>query len=335
MSRFIESSGTTAHWNLIMRISCIISKWYTHIGLNSSGNTSSHSRHFFTVVYKSNHIVAVIDVIFPVRPNIILKHSAFFVMLAGMINCCCDDFFLLHFVAKSNPLMSSNSKSPLVSHASYIDAYFIIWKCCWWIYSTKPNLFIQNPPLFNTNSICSAIFIAYFKFCAPDKQSSAYISFCTMWLTWGNSIADIRAVSRSPFSDWFPLYFTPYINLQFAWSLSLQVSFCCKVQFAIYTSERTNVLLAVEQFCTLFWHLCGNQFYELTSGSRFQPICSCYSFPLLRWHWSLYQKQLVETHQMQDCMICLMSCYSKLLSKGSRSGLNSLPAFFVVLMLSF
>ena len=156
-----------------------------------------------------------------------------------------------------------------------------------------------------------------------------------MWLTWGNSIADIRAVSRSPFSDWFPLYFTPYINLQFAWSLSLQVSFCCKVQFAIYTSERTNVLLAVEQYCTLFWYLCGNQFYELTSGSRFQPICLCYSFPLLRWHWGLYQKQLVETHQMQDCMMCLMSCYSKLLSKGWRSGLNSLLAFLVVLMLSF
>ena len=124
-------------------------------------------------------------------------------------------------------------------------------------------------------------------------------------------------------------------HISMSWSLSLKVSFCCKVHFAIYTSERTDVLLAVEQYCTLFWHLCGNQFYELSSGSRFQPICSCYSVPLLRWHWGLYQKQLVETHQMQDCMICLMSCYSKLLSKGLRSGLNSLPAFFVVLMLSF
>ena len=34
-----------------------------------------------------------------------------------------------------------------------------------------------------------------------------------------------------------------------SWLLSLQVSFCCQVHFAIYTSESTSVLLAVEQCC--------------------------------------------------------------------------------------
>ena len=50
-----------------------------------------------------------------------------------------------------------------------------------------------------------------------------------MWLTWGNSIADIRAVSCSPFSDWFPLDFTPYINVLITFSSGiflLQSSFC-------------------------------------------------------------------------------------------------------------
>ena len=34
-----------------------------------------------------------------------------------------------------------------------------------------------------------------------------------MWLTLGNSTADICAVSRSPLSGWFVLDFTPYINV--------------------------------------------------------------------------------------------------------------------------
>ena len=57
--------------------------------------------------------------------------------------------------------------------------------------------------------------------------------------------------------------------------------------------------------------------------------CSYYSFPLLRCHWGVYQKQLVEAHQIQDSLVCLLSCHSKLLSKEWSSELDSLSVFLV------
>ena len=108
---------------------------------------------------------------------------------------------------------------------------------------------------------------------------STYISFCTIRLTSGNYAADIRAVSCSPLSDWFPLDFTPYINISMSWSLSLQVSFCCKAHFAICTSESINVLLVVEQCCTSFWHLHETNFVSWPADYNFnQFVCIILSF---------------------------------------------------------
>ena len=256
-------------------------------------------------------------------------------MLAGMIFCCCDGFFPLHFLTKFNSLTSNYAKSLLGNHlipATLMLALSFL-NVVGGSFPLNVTHFSENPPLFRTNSIWSALIIACFKFCAPDKQSSTYISFCTMWLTSGNSTADICAVSCSPLSDWLPLDFTPYINVLITFSCC--IFFCSQVHFAKYTSESTSVLLVVEQCWTSFWHLCGNRFHELTSGLRFQPTCSYHSFPLLRCYWGLYQKQLVETHQIQDGMVCLLSCYSKLLSKGWSSELDSLSAFLVVLVSGF
>ena len=142
-----------------------------------------------------------------------------------------------------------------------------------------------------------------------------------MWLIWGNSTADICVV---------PIvigYHLTLHHISMSWSFSSGIFLLSSTFCHIYT----NVLLAAEQCFTSFWHLCGNQFYELTSRLWFQPIRSYYSLPFLRCHWGLYQKQLVETHQIQDGMVYLLSCYSKLLSKGWSLELDSLPAFPVVL----
>ena len=255
-------------------------------------------------------------------------------MLAGMIFCCCDGFFPLHFLTKFNSLMSSDNKSSLGNHlipATLMLTSSII-NVAGGSFPLNVTPFSENLPLLSTNSIWSALIIAFFRFYAPDKQWSTYISCCTMWLISGNSTADIHAVSRSPFLIGYHLTLH---HISMSWLLFLQVPFCCQALFAIYTSESNNVLLTVGQCCTSFWHLCGNQFYELTSGLQFQPSCSYYSYPLLRCHWGLYQKQLVEMHQIQDGMMCLLSCHSKLLSKGWSSALDSLPEFLVVPVSSF
>ena len=177
-------------------------------------------------------------------------------MFAGMIFCFCDGFFPLHFLAKLNSLMLSDTKSSLGNHlipATMMLASSFV-NVAGGSFPLNVTPFSQKPPLFRTNSIWSALIIACFKFCAPDKQSSTYISFCTMWLTSGNSTADISAVSRSPLSDWLPLDFTPYINVLITFSSGiflLSSSFCYIYLWKHQCSSRSWTVLYI--FLTSVW----------------------------------------------------------------------------------
>ena len=83
------------------------------------------------------------------------KTQCLLVMLAGMIFCCCDGFFPLHFLTKFNSLTSNYAKSLLGNHlipATLMLALSFL-NVVGGSFPLNVTHFSENPPLFRTNSI--------------------------------------------------------------------------------------------------------------------------------------------------------------------------------------
>ena len=229
------------------------------------------------------------DVILSVRQNISDTFEAHYllVMFFGIIFYCCDGFFPLHFSAKVNFLMSSDSKSTLRNHLILATLMLV---------SSFDNVFggsfplnvtsiSEEPPLFNTNWIWSALIFASFKFRALGKPSSTYISFCIMWLISGNSTAGIRAVSTSSLSDWIPFDVTS--NIKMSWSLYFRYLTVVKLILPYVPTKATMFFLQLYKLY-IFLMPAGKPISWIDQRIMVQSVCSYHSSPLLRFAWGLY-----------------------------------------------
>ena len=105
---------------------------------------------------------------------------------------------------------------------------------------------------------------------------------------------------------WYFMYFPFWLVTTWLYTIYQCLDYFSSGIFLLSSSFWHIYLCKHQCSRTSFWYLCGNQFYEF-SGLRFQSTCSYYSFSLLRCHWGLFQKQLVEMHQIQDHMVSLLN----------------------------
>ena len=103
------------------------------------------------------------DVILSVRQNIsdTFETHCLLLMFAGIVLYCYDGFFPLHFSTKVNFLMLSDSKSTLGNHLipatlMLVSSFNNVFGGSFSLYVTS---FSEEPPLFNTNWIWSALCI--------------------------------------------------------------------------------------------------------------------------------------------------------------------------------
>ena len=221
-------------------------------------------------------------------------------MFAGMIFCCCDGFFPMHFWAKFNSFMLSDTKSSLGKHL--IPAILMLALS---FVNVAGRSFSLNVTPFSENIY-------------PSVQCD--------WLQ-GILLQIYVLFHVVPFLIGYHLTLH---HISMSWLLSLQVSFCCEAHFAIYNSESTSFLLVVEQCCTSFWNLwkpilwvdqrimistylfsslSGERNWEKTGDCRTKQSMHCKNvLPIWYWHrqhkwiWRLMKFQLQVLSVTQVCL---------------------------------